>query len=143
MTTDAAQVEHASAVSVGGRGLLIRGAAGRGKSSLALQMMALGARLVSDDRTVVRRERAQILLAAPEAIAGLIEARGIGLLHADIAPAVLHAVVDLDRDEPERLPPVRHTDVMGQSVVLLFGGRHVSFPAALMQYLKRQRADDR
>jgi HPr kinase/phosphorylase len=40
---------HASAVSLDGNGVLICGASGTGKSTLALQLMALGAELIADD----------------------------------------------------------------------------------------------
>jgi len=45
-------VLHASCVCLEGRAVLIRGASGSGKSGLALQLIALGAALVADDRTV-------------------------------------------------------------------------------------------
>jgi len=41
---------HASCVAVDGKGLLITGASGSGKSALALQLMAFGAHLIADDR---------------------------------------------------------------------------------------------
>lgn len=44
---------HASAVALGPRGLLILGAAGAGKTTLALALVALGAELVADDRVLV------------------------------------------------------------------------------------------
>ena len=44
---------HASAVALGPVGLLIMGASGSGKSSLALELMARGAKLVADDQVVV------------------------------------------------------------------------------------------
>ena len=46
-------IVHASAVSLGGRGVLILGRSGAGKSGLALRLIALGAQLVSDDRVVL------------------------------------------------------------------------------------------
>ena len=43
-----------------GRGLLILGPSGAGKSALALQLIALGARLVADDRTDRDRARRRV-----------------------------------------------------------------------------------
>ncbi|SDY16999.1 HPr kinase/phosphorylase [Citreimonas salinaria] len=127
---------HASAVALKGRGLLIRGASGSGKSGLALQLMALGASLVADDRVVVTRDGAQVRLGAPDTIRGRIEARGVGILHADTArDAALAAVVDLDTVESDRLPPHRVTDILGVAVALIHNCAHPSFPAALRQYL--------
>ncbi len=128
---------HASCVAIEGRGLLIAGASGRGKSALALQMMALGAGLVSDDRVALHLAGDAILASAPPAIAGLIEARGLGLLQTQPAgPTPIFALLDLDRDEPDRLPPPRQSDLLGRSVTLLYRVDAPHFPAALVQYLK-------
>ena len=48
---------HGSAVEIGGRGYLICGVSGAGKSTLAAGLVALGARLISDDLTVVMQGR--------------------------------------------------------------------------------------
>ena len=130
---------HASAVAVDGRGLLIRGASGSGKSSLALQMMALGATLVADDRVCLYRRASGVWLSAPDTIRGLIEARGLGLLHATETEAALHTVLDLDTDETERLPPLRRTELLEHSVPLLHNPASGGFAAALMQYLRAGR----
>lgn len=136
MTDAQPAILHASAVALMGRGLLIRGASGRGKSSLALQLIALGATLVADDRVVVSRDGGYVRLSAPDAIRGRIEARGVGILNAATAQdAPLAAVVDLDTAESERLPPHRVTNIMGVAVALIHNCAHPSFPAALRQYL--------
>jgi hypothetical protein len=133
---------HASAVSVCGRGLLIQGASGSGKSSLALALMALGAQLIADDRVVLRREGAHLRAAAPEAIRGLIEARGLGLLNAEPGPpALVAALVDMDRVETARLPVPRRTELLGVNLPLLHKSETTHFPAALVQYLKGGRKD--
>ena len=96
---------HASCVGIDGRGLLILGASGSGKSSLALDLIALGAVLVSDDRTVLTREGCRLLAAPPPARGGLIEARGIGLLRLPHqAPVPVKAMIDLDAAPGARLP---------------------------------------
>lgn len=59
---------HASAVSIDGRGVVIMGRAGTGKSSLALTLMALGAGLVADD-LVRLRDRDGVLMAGPADLA--------------------------------------------------------------------------
>ena len=71
---------HATTVSVAGRGLLILGPSGAGKSALALELISRGAVLVADDRTQVVVEGDTLTASVPTAIAGLIEARGVGLL---------------------------------------------------------------
>jgi len=110
---------HATTVAHRGRALLIRGPAGAGKSALALELLARGAVLVADDRTVLTRGGDTVRAAPPPALAGLIEARGLGLLrvpHAAHMPVA--AVVDLGADETERLPPRRTTALLGRELVL-------------------------
>ena len=131
---------HATAVALdAARGVLILGRSGAGKSALGLELMALGAQLVSDDRVDVARRDGALWASAPAAIRGRIEARGIGLLEApplDTARLVL--VVDLDRPEPDRLPPHRVTEILDISLPLVFSAQGCS-PAAILQYLKGRR----
>ena len=113
---------HASAVAVDGRGCLITGASGAGKSTLAIEMIALGAQLVADDRVDVRRAGGGLLVSAPAPIAGLIEARGAGILrlgHRKEAPLAL--IVDLDHAETARLPEPRRREILGIPCPLLLG----------------------
>ncbi len=133
---------HASCVAVEGRAALILGKSGAGKSGLALELMALGAMLVADDRVRLWREGDGILVAAPEAIAGRIEARFVGILNAKImAQAPLALVVDLDQHEGDRLPPRRSKKVLGISLPLLHNVETRHFPAAILQHLKAGRCD--
>lgn len=106
---------HASAVAVGERGLLISGAAGAGKTTLALEMIALGADLVADDRVVAERDRSgQLRLSAPPGIAGLVEVRGFGLtLLPARAGVALALIADLDEAASARLPDPRHRTLWG------------------------------
>ena len=101
---------HAACVSLGDSGILIRGASGSGKSSLALLLAAeADGALVADD-TVVCASRAGALVArAHDAIAGRVEIRGQGILAAaELGLAVrteviVSLVVDLAAELP-RLP---------------------------------------
>jgi serine kinase of HPr protein (carbohydrate metabolism regulator) len=95
---------HASCVAIEGRAVLIAGGSGKGKSDLALRLIDRGARLVSDDYTVIHAEAGRLYASAPPAIAGRIEIRHVGLVEmerTEAAPVCLH--VDLD-SAPERLP---------------------------------------
>ena len=136
------EVFHGSCVAHGGRGVLILGASGRGKSALALALMAHGAGLVADDRVIVTRVGERLIASCPPAIAGRIEARFVGLLGAAPAgPVPLALVVDLDRVETERLPPRRSRSVLGLDLPVLHNVEIGHFPAAIMQYLKGGRSD--
>ncbi len=113
---------HGTAVSFGGAGLLITGAAGAGKSGLALRLMALGADLVSDDRVVLFRSADRVYMRAAEPIRGLIEARGVGILEvASVEGAELRLVVDLDREPDTRLPQAETIRCHDVAVQLIFG----------------------
>ncbi|MGE3652127.1 MAG: HPr kinase/phosphorylase, partial [Reyranellaceae bacterium] len=71
---------HATCVALPEGGVLLRGDSGAGKSDLALRLIDGGARLVADDRTDLMREGDLLIARAPTSIAGLIEARGLGIL---------------------------------------------------------------
>jgi HPr kinase/phosphorylase len=111
MTSRPATV-HASAVLVGCRAVLIRGPSGSGKSQLALALMECArtgslpfARLVGDDRVHLQVAHGRLLVRPAEALAGLVEARGLGLMRvAHEASAVVGLVVDLAATDAERLP---------------------------------------
>jgi serine kinase of HPr protein (carbohydrate metabolism regulator) len=102
----AAATVHASAVLVGGRAVLIRGPSGAGKSRLALELIQaaragalLFARLVGDDRVHLQEAGGRLLVRPAEALTGLLEVRGAGILRLPYEPsAVVGLVVDLAVD---------------------------------------------
>lgn len=132
------QTVHASAVAIDGRGVLLIGASGRGKSSLALELIALGAALVADDQVVLTRRQDAIVLTAPAPTRGLIEARGIGLLTSAVAedPVTLALCADLDTPEVDRLPPQRTRTYLGRAIPLVHRSEMCHFAAAITVYLK-------
>jgi serine kinase of HPr protein (carbohydrate metabolism regulator) len=87
------------------RAVLLRGPSGAGKSDLALRLVGAGARLVADDQTDLARQGNQLIASAPERIAGLIEARGIGIVKLGRDQTVRRAAVVLlvDLAPPERI----------------------------------------
>lgn len=131
---------HASAIALKGKALLILGPSGSGKSTLALDLMALGAELISDDQTLVRLESGELIVRPHPNIAGRIEARHVGLFQVPYRPqALLSIAIDLGTPELHRLPPARCIDILGQKVTLLHrppGGHAAS---ALLQCLMQRR----
>ncbi|WP_292285225.1 HPr kinase/phosphorylase [Marivita sp.] len=128
---------HATAVALHGGAALMIGASGSGKSSLALEMMARGATLVADDRVLLTLDTDRVLLSCPDTLRGLIEARGVGLLHADHqSPASLRLVIDMDQTETRRLPPDRIITYFTKTFPLLHKVETQHFPAAVLQYLR-------
>lgn len=115
-----AETLHASTVAVDGRAVLIGGPSGSGKSDLALRLLDRGFKLVSDDRTVIRREGERLIASAPPNIAGKLEIRGIGIVDmetVDSAPVALF--VELTSDI-QRLPDEnRERPVLGVRVPLI------------------------
>jgi serine kinase of HPr protein (carbohydrate metabolism regulator) len=114
---------HASAVLVGARAVLVRGPSGAGKSRLALDLIQAGrtgsvpfARLVADDRVHLEAVGGRLLARPAEALSGLLEVRGAGIVRLVHEPcAVLGLVVDLAAADAERLPraETRETEVAG------------------------------
>ena len=134
------EIVHASCVAVANAGVLILGPAGAGKSALTLQLMALGAVLVADDRTQLRNAGDGLIARCPRGIRGQIEARGVGILAADTqAAAIVRLAVDLATPETDRLPPFRTVTLLGHEIALLHSTVHSHFPAAILQYLKAGR----
>jgi HPr kinase/phosphorylase len=130
-------IEHASCVAVGEAGALILGPSGAGKSRLALELIALGATLVADDRVVLRREGDVIVASPPKPLKGLVEARGIGLLQTECAAtAILRLVVDLGTVEQDRLPPLRMREVLGLPLPVLLCKDMPGVASALYVLLK-------
>jgi len=114
---------HASAVLIGGCGVLIRGASGSGKSSLVLGLIdrdPSSTRLVADDRVHLDADRGRLFAAVPEAIAGKLEIRGQGIVEVPhVSPAVICLVVDLlPRNRCPRLPETVDTRVEVRGVIL-------------------------
>jgi serine kinase of HPr protein (carbohydrate metabolism regulator) len=76
---------HASAVVIEGKGILILGKSGAGKSELALDLLdqaamrGLSAALIGDDRIVLTQKEFGVFASAPPSLAGLIEVRGSGI----------------------------------------------------------------
>jgi HPr kinase/phosphorylase len=127
---------HATTVAVQGQALLICGPSGSGKSGLALEMLALGAGLVADDQTIVEKKDECLWASCPEPLSGLIEMRGIGLLNATpIGPTKVAAVLDLNVQEVDRLPPFRKTTVLNVELPLLHNPASPYLASGLMRYL--------
>jgi HPr kinase/phosphorylase len=135
--TTAAETLHASCVAVDGKGLLILGPSGSGKSSLALELIAFGARLVADDRVDLMRRGAALIARCPAPLSGMIEARGLGLLRCEpLAEAEIALVADLGAAETARLPAKHDIVLLGCRLDLVRLPSNAHFPAALLVYLR-------
>ncbi len=139
-------IRHAGLVALrlggGWIGALIEGPSGAGKSDLMLRALDVGFRLVADDRAIVWASGGRLYGRAPDPIAGLIEARGHGVL---AEPALRFAEVRLlavcaAKGEPvERMPEPASETVAGIAIPRLrVQALEASAPAKLrraMQHL--------
>ena len=100
---------HATLVDIEGKGVLIRGKSGSGKSDLALRLIyEAKAKLVADDRVDIYYDRGIIKGKSPKELCGMLEIRGVGIsvfdeISSDICISLIVDLVD-DRDKIERMP---------------------------------------
>jgi serine kinase of HPr protein (carbohydrate metabolism regulator) len=111
---------HATCVALDGRAVLISGPSGAGKSDLALRLIDRGFTLVSDDQVLVRRSGERLLAAAPAAIAGKLEIRGIGIMEMEtVGDVPICLIVDLTSDIRRMPDDSRERSVLGMPVPLI------------------------
>ena len=111
---------HASCVACEGRAVLIAGPSGAGKSDLALRLLDRGFKLVSDDRTIVRKEGTRLVASAPETIKGKLEIRGIGIVEMEwVSSAPLTLIVELTSDIQRMPDDSRERMILGVGVPLI------------------------
>ena len=135
------EILHATTVAVEGKAVVILGASGTGKSALALDLIALGAELVADDRTIVTAHAGQLIAEVPDTIRGKIEARSIGILNAHPAdPTPIALAVCLDKEEQARLPKHYTFARFGVKVPLLYRVPYPHFAPAILQFIKAGRS---
>lgn len=110
---------NVSCVAIGGRGVLILGEAGSGKSSLALALIERGAVLVGDDGVSLSKQDTRLIAAPPPHIAGLIEVRGVGLVRLPAKAAPLALAIRLSRDAPRLPDAAEMLDLAGGALPLI------------------------
>lgn len=125
------ELVHATCIALDGRGVLIRGPSGSGKSDLALRCLAVApnslvkhaAALVADDYVAVACEADRLIARAPPALRNKLEVRGQGIVTvASIESAEIVLIADLvaASEAIERLPdPVVMDRVCGKLIPVL------------------------
>jgi serine kinase of HPr protein (carbohydrate metabolism regulator) len=106
---------HASVAAVDGRGVIIFGKSGIGKTSLALELVreawrsGIAAAFVADDRVNIILQGGELIASAPERLRGMVEIRGSGVHQAAYQQfAALSLAVNLvSPAQAERMPPAQ------------------------------------
>ena len=91
---------HGSCVARDGAGVLIVGPSGAGKSDLALRLLNRGFVLVADDQVDIADGFAR----APDALAGMLEVRGLGIVRLPYVSGVVLKLVVALAGQSERMP---------------------------------------
>ncbi len=113
-------VHQAGCVACHGRGLLIEGAPGAGKSSLALALIDRGARLVGDDGVTLSVIGGRLIAAPPPQTRGLIEVRNLGILPMPVVETVPVALLlRLSHDAPRFVETAAVAVICGVAVPVI------------------------
>lgn len=114
---------QATCVALAGRGVLIEGAPGTGKSSLALALIDRGATLVGDDGVVLSTREGCLVAAPHPEIYGKLEVRNVGLVDMPVLAAIpVGLVIRLDAGAPRFIdaPETVHLEGIALPQVRLF-----------------------
>ena len=112
---------HATAVDIAGKGVLLCGPSGGGKSDLALRLVDRGASFIADDQIELTLRRRGIHAAAVSSMRGYLEVRGLGLTSLPVMGGTFVALI-VDLVPPEdvpRLPQASSRLLLGKKIPLL------------------------
>jgi serine kinase of HPr protein (carbohydrate metabolism regulator) len=113
-------IHQASCVAIEERALLIEGASGSGKSSLALALIDRGAILISDDAVSLEPAQGRLLASPAPNIVGLLEIRNLGLLEFPTLREVpVSLVVKLDPAAERYIEAPETVELGGVSIPLI------------------------
>ncbi len=114
------KIIHATFIVINGKGVLLKGKSGSGKSDLALRLIEnKNAELVADDAVEIYEKNGKIIGQVPQNLVGLLEVRGIGIVaYPYQEKAVIDMVVELkdDVDAIERMPLMQKEVIFGLEI---------------------------
>lgn len=133
------QPRQASCVAIGGRGVLIEGEPGTGKSSLVLALLDRGAEFVGDDSLLVEARDGRLRAHPHPETTGLLEVRNLGLIpwpvREDVAVAL---VLRLEADSPRFINAAERCTILGVALPQIR-----LWPGSPVQHLKAELALER
>ncbi len=112
-------LRQATGIAIGGRGVLIEGPPGSGKSSLALALLDRGAVLVGDDGVALSMRAGHLWAVPAAATAGLLEIRNVGIVERPFAEAPVCLLLRIDAEAPRFVEAAANTDIAGFAVPTL------------------------
>ena len=112
------QTVHGTVVDIAGRGVLLCGESGSGKSDLALRLIDRGACLVADDQVCLSKKRRGVFASAPQKLRGFLEVRGVGIVSMPVTGGTyIRLVVHLTSAlNVPRLPDAEVETLFGQEI---------------------------
>lgn len=113
-------LQQFTCAAIKGRGVLIEGAPGSGKSSLALALIDRGAMLVGDDGVTLAAQGGRLVAGPAPATAGLLEVRNVGLVPMPFTDrAEIALVLALDEAAPRFIDRAETRDLLGLPLPLV------------------------
>jgi len=115
-----AVARQAGCVVIQGRGVLIEGAPGLGKTSLTLALIERGAVLLGDDGVLLEAHGGRLIARPHPATRGLIEVRNVGIIGLPVAEeAPIALLLRLSSDAPRYVETAPRVTIAGVAVPVI------------------------
>ncbi len=112
-------LRQAGCVLLDGTAVLIEGAPGSGKSSLALALIDRGAGLIGDDGVTLERRDGQLWASPPPHIRGKLEVRNVGLVELPVTEGPVGLVIALSPTAPRYVEEAQQVDILGAQIPVI------------------------